>query len=241
MARPRKSYTFFVVRLVLRAVLALFLALLTLFLLWRVFLSGRAPRALRGVAPNAVLAAAMERDGDLTVFYQDEASVTRGTKDRGYFGAPYCRFIENAEEVQVLLRYNNSTLEHTREDFSLSETPPRGVPLFDTTLLLLIDLTPEDLSDNVDGSETVDKVRIAPVSAEYATTKLYTYCRLTFDGVRADGALIAVYLDMYYKDAVDYTKEAYGTLRLYHVENERIAAPLSAKEKEKILSWQNAA
>ena len=241
MARPRKSYTWFITKLVLRGLFAIFLALLTLFLFWRVFLSSRVPREMRCVAPNAVLAETLARDGELSIFYQDEASVTRGSKDRGYFGAPYCRFIENADEVQVILRYNNSTLSHVKEDFALEKTPPRGEPIFDVTLLLMIDLTPDTKEDNVDGGDALKTVRVAPTTAEYATTTLYTYCRLTFDGVCPDAALIAVYLDMYYGEAVDYEKEAYGTLRLYHYENERIAAPLSEKEKEKIASWQSAA
>lgn len=237
MSRPRKSYGFFLAGKILRGLFALLIAVICGALFWRVFFSGRLPKEMRRVAPNAVLhdtAAA----GELSAFTQEQGTTTRGEKNYGYFSVPRFVIFPEAGQIQVVFRYNNSTLRATKEDFGLDAVPPKGEEVYNVSLLLLRDLTPEDKTDNTDGSETIEKLRIKPTSHAVSTTGLYTYFLYTFDGVTPENILV-VYLDIYYpvNGTVDYEKEPYGTLRLYHEESERVEVSLSAAEKKAIADF----
>lgn len=232
MARPRKSYYLWIAGKALHALFMLGIFAMIFFLLWRVFFSGNIPREVEGLSPNATLAATYAERGDaLLLQTQEQATVTKGESNYGYFGVPQFVFIPEAAQVQVLFRYNNSTLEATKQDFSLSEEPPRGTEVFDVSLLAVKDLTPEDKSDNADGSEALSQVRIKPSSHTVTTTWLYTYFLYTFDNVCVTDDTIAIFFDVYYKDAIDYEKPAYGTLRLYHAESPWLDVELRAADK----------
>ena len=138
----------------------------------------------------------------------------------------------------MVFRYNNSTLRATKEDFQLDAVPEKGAEVYDVSLLLLRDLTPENKEDNQDGSDTLEKVRIAPTSKAVATTGLYTYFLYTFDGVTLENVPV-IYFDIYFPNGepVDYSKDPYGTLRIYHEESERIAVSLSSAEKKAIADF----
>ena len=89
-------------------------------LFWRIFTSGD-PKDLKGLQPNQPLAdaynAARAEDKELTVYYNEQLpNITYEKGRRGYFSAQRVRFIEEANQVQVLFRYNNSTIRHLRED-----------------------------------------------------------------------------------------------------------------------------
>lgn len=235
MPKPKQSYGLWVTGLILRGLFTALIFFVCAFLLWRVFFSSKLPREMKRLAPNAALAAAYAEHGeDLELFTQEQATVTRGERDAGYFGVPRCVFIPQADQVQLVFRYNNSTLKHLQADFNLSERPERGVELFDVTIVSMRDLTPEDTSDNKDGSETIEKTRIAPTDKKIDTTALYTYFLYTFDGVSTDSDIIALFLDVYFEDAIDYTREAYGTLRLYHAESSRESMKLTSAERKAI-------
>ena len=233
MGKPRKSFALWIAGYVLRGLFAAVIFAVCALMLWRVFIAARVPSDLKRLAPNETLVNAYRENGnDLTLWWQEQATVTRAEHNSGYFGVPYFIFIDEAEQVQVIFRYNNGTLKSVRDDMKLAETPPRGEEIFDLSLVTVKDLTPADKSDNVDGSETLAKSRIAPTACEVSTTLLYTYYRVTFDGVSTAEDVITIFLDVYFEDAVDYDAEAYGTLRLYHCESERIPIELSSKEKK---------
>jgi hypothetical protein len=137
-----------------------------------------------------------------------------------------------AKQVQLTFRYNNSTLKHVKEDYALAEVPGRGVEIFDVSVVRITDITPDDTSDNVDGNENLKKERFAPSSRVINTTGLYTYVLYTFDGVAMTADTITAYLDVYYSADVDYSKDAYGTLRLYHTEDPKLPVELSGKERK---------
>lgn len=231
MAKPRKSYALWITGHILHALFALLIFGICGLLCWRVFISGIVPGDMKRLAPNDGLAAVYAASGeDLALYTQEQTTVTRGENNYGYFGITRCTFIPDAHQVQVVLRYNNSTLKHMVTDFSLAEQPPKGVEIFDVTLLKVVDLTPEDLTDNVDGSETLAEIRVAPSAPVIDTTALYTYCRYTFDGVDMTEDTLAAFLDIYYEEAVDYAADPYGTLRLYHRDSPDIAQELTSKE-----------
>lgn len=233
MARPRKSYYLWIAGKVLGGLLMLGIFAMIFFLLWRVFFSGKIPKEVKGLSPNAVLAETYaERGKDMILQTQEQGTMTRGDANYGYFGVPQFVFIPEAAQVQVLFRYNNSTLEATARDFSLPEVPLRGEEIFDVTLLAVKDLTPEDKSDNHDGSETLGKERIKPTSHTVTTTWLYTYILYTFDNVTVTDDTITVFFDIYYKGAVDYEKTPYGSLRLYHEESVWVPVDLTRADKK---------
>lgn len=238
MSKPKKSYGLFVAGRILRSLFVLLICVISAALFWRVFLSGRLPKEMRRVAPNEVLHASAGADGSLSAFTQKQSTATRGVNNYGYFSVPRFVILPEARQVQVVFRYNNSTLRATKEDFQLDAVPEKGAEVYDVSLLLLRDLTPENKEDNQDGSDTLEKVRIAPTSKAVATTGLYTYFLYTFDGVTLENVPV-IYFDIYFPNGepVDYSKDPYGTLRIYHEESERIAVSLSSAEKKAIADF----
>lgn len=234
MARaPGRSYAMMVTGFVLRSLFSLLIIFICLLLGWRVFISNRLPFDFKRIHPNQTLANAYRENGEvLTLFTQGQATTTKAESNYGYFSIPRFVFIEEANQVQVVFRYNNSTLEAVQRDLGLAEEPPRGVEVFDVTLVTVTDLTPEDDSDNVDGSSALQKVRTAPTGEPMIeTTLLYTYFLYTFDNVSTDDGVLAVFMDIYYGDTPDYATEALGTLRLYHYQSSRTPVELSGKER----------
>lgn len=241
-AKPR-NYYLWIGGIALRALLSLLVIAVCVFWLWRVFFSAAIPSDFKRIQPNATLKAAFDANGGtLSCFTQEQASVTREDDNYGYFGVPRFVFIPEADQVQVVFRYNNSTLEAVQADLGLADTPPRGEQIFDVTLLLLSDTTPEDKSDNVDGSETVSKTRIsASATPRVETTLLYTYFYYVFDGVALTDSTLVVYLDVYADTPLgvtpDYASDPLGTLRLYHHEAERLEEALSARERRSVAAF----
>lgn len=188
----------------------------TALLIWRIFIMG-VPSSMKRLAVNESVASAYSRcDKTLTLFYQDQNTVTRADNNYGYFGAPYVTFIREANQVQVVFRYNNSTLKHLAEDYSLSSVPDRNGDYYDVTISVSTDLTPDIEEDNFGNDpQSVKQVRYKPTSVTTERNSLYNYRKYVFDGVCVEDGTLAVYLDIYYNADIDYSKEAYGTLCLY--------------------------
>lgn len=233
MSKPRKSYYFWIAGKVLYGLLALGIFLMVVYLLWRIYFSDNIPKELEGLSPNAVLAETYAEHGEeMRLQTQEQGTITRSEHNYGYFAVPQFVFIPEADQVQVLFRYNNSTLEATAKDLGLSEVPPRGEIVYDVSLLQIKDLTPEDLTDNKDGSDTLGEQRIEPTSHTVKTTKLYTFILYTFDDVTVTDDTLVIYFDVYYEGAKDYEAKAYGTLRLYHNESEWLDVKLKKSDKK---------
>ena len=222
--KTTESKTAKVIKIVLKVFCLLLVFGTTAFFLWRVFSSGN-PKSLERLTPNAALRdaclAADEAGETLTVRYQFQEDYITSVvnKNYGYFAVTDTKFIPDAKQVQVLFRYNNSTIRHLKEDYKLPELPDRDEELYDVTLYVLYDLTPDVESDN-DGKtpEAVKAVRYHATSSEAGKKNLYNFRKLVFDGVEQtdeDLPLLAVYVDFYYVGDVDYEEEAYGALPLY--------------------------
>ena len=238
MAKPRKSYRLWILGKVLYWLVGFAIFVMTAFLVWRVFFSGNVPGELEALQPNDALVTAYGEKGDGLILYtQEQSTHTRGEENYGYFAVPEFTYIPEAKQMQVLFRYNNSTLEATEEKYGLAEPLPRGEEVFDVSLVLVTDNTPEDTSDNADGSENLKKDRIAPTAHAVSSTALYTYFVYVFDNVDIKDDIIAAFFDVYYKDDVDYEKAAFGTLRLYHCESEWIKVELTTKDKDAFLDY----
>ena len=206
--------------IVIKALFSLFVFSVCALIIWRVFFSTKEPDSVKDLYVNEALAAAYEADGEeLELKYQNQLSLTYTENNAGYFGVSKYVIIPKANQIQILLRYNNKTLGHLKEDFDLSETPSKGEELLDLSLRQIIDLTPENAEDNEDLS-TLSILRHHPSKVITDTTALYTYYRYVFDNVEITEDMLYVFADVYYTQDINYEEHAYGTLCLYDDESE---------------------
>ena len=236
-------------RLTKKFIKILFLILIfgiTAFSIWRAFFSTSEPDSMEALSPNEALASAYAEYGEeLYVFEQEQRTITSTDKNYGYFSIIRATFIPSANQVQIVLRYNNSTLRRTQEDFSLDEVPSREGEAYDVSLYVVTDNTPENKDDNLETTpEAVSTLRIHPSYIESDQTNLYNYRLLVFDFGETDlaalvesDALISVFTDIYYVGDVDYEKDAYGTLCLYDYITEKRDAKLSPEDIEAIEAY----
>ncbi len=209
---------------VFRSLAALFVFSVCALLIWRVFFSTRIPERIDTMIPNPALAEAYgEKGEELTLQYQDLATITRSTDRMGYFSVVECVFIPEARQIQLVFRYNNSTIRHLQADYKLAELPKKADHLFDVTLVRTTDLTPSDRTDDLDGT-TLSEERFFP-SEQYRVreeTALYTYYRYVFEDVTAEDVTDGIYVDIYYTNDITYTERSYGTLLIYAWDEEWI-------------------
>ena len=202
-------------------------------LLWRVFFSAQIPGNIKTMSPNDTLCAAYDQYGDeLILRYQEQSTITRAERNYGYFSVERAVFIPQANQVQIIFRYNNSTIRHLAEDYGLEDLPSKDEELFDVTLVKTTDLTPDNKEDNL-LPETLRHDRYFPSETVVReTTLLYTYYRYTFDGVTVDDLTDGVLIDVYYNQDVDYDQKAYGTLCIYHYESKWLEYNLTSADKK---------
>ena len=193
-------------------------------LIWRVFFSTKIPKEIDFLTPNARLTEAYEANGGkLTLRYQELSTITRAKDSYGYFSVVSYVFIPEAEQVQLVFRYNNSTIRHLQEDYALAELPDKSEHLFDVSLVKATDLTPETHEDDLDESK-LQTQRILPTGEPLREeTALYTFYRYVFDGVTVEDITNSVYLDVYYVEDIRYEERPYSTLLLYAWDEDWIA------------------
>ena len=212
--------------------LIVFVALVNLVVLWRVFFSANVPKKIDTIYVNDALRAAYAEQGDdLILQYQNQLNLSYDKGKEGYFGVPEYVFIPEANQVQVVFRYNNSTLKNLARDYDLNKIPKKGEHVFDVTLLKITDLTPDNASDQEDPN-ALEKVRYAPDAVVCDTTLLYTYYRFVFEDVSLDETTIcSVFLDVYYRGDLNYDQTPYSSLRLYDHLHEWISYDLTGADK----------
>lgn len=217
---------------ILKLIVTALIALVVGTIIWRVFFSAKIPSEVKYLQKNEILSAAYaETGGNLTFRRQEQASITRAEKNYGYFSVVDCVFIPEAAQVQLVFRYNNSTIRHLAEDYGLEEVPSKSEDLFDVTLIRTTDLTPENTGDNGDPS-TLKKDRVHATSAVRAETQLYTFYRYVFDGVTVEDVTDGVFADVYWLGDINYNADAYGTLCLYASGDEWLDRPLSSGDRK---------
>ncbi len=225
-----------IARITVKAVGLLLVFGTIIFFIWRAFFSTIIPAEVRYISSNASLheayEAALAEGKELTVFYQESQYDTTTVRDKNYsyFSAKEARFIQEANQVQILFRYNNATIRHLVEDYGLTETPARESELYDVTLYVAYDLTPADLTDNAGNDpDSVKFVRYHATSSEPAASLMYNYRRMTFDGIDmtvTDTPVLAVYVDVYYVGDLNYEAEPYGTICIYDYASTNTYGPL---------------
>ena len=214
----------------------------TAVLLWRVFSSGDPQAAKTLLADERLKTAYAEKGDDLTAYWQKLDTITRGNENYGYFSVTKGLFIEDANQVQVIFRYNNSTLRHLKEDYALEAIPGRDEDVYDVSLVVVYDLTPDNKKDNsgtADGYEpgAVNIVRYHPEKEPTFSGRhnVYNYRKFVFNDVDmtlTDTPVLSVYVDIYYKDDINYEEDAYGTLIIYDYTMPRQEYALTRQDKK---------
>lgn len=232
-----------VIKLIFFAVVFSVIALL----LWRIF-SSSDPKSVSSLTPNEKLCAVYEESGkEMYMFRQEQKSITAAERNYGYFSVTECVFIPDANQVQIVFRYNNSTIRALAEDKGLESVPSREDELFDVSLVIATDLTPDNASDNATNApESVQLYRAHPVQEKRDTKNMYNYYRYVFDldeiGISLsellrEGELLAAYTDIYYNEEINYDEISYGTLCLYDYKSENIRVKLDRGDRKALESF----
>lgn len=236
----RHKYKWRIAGFIFKALCTLIIAAIVILLLWRMIDNNNDPKDMDTVIPNSLLVDAYEKNGDsLNTYYQEQTRYTRGENNYGYFAITQSLIIDDIDQIQFVFRYNNSTLKYTKEDYSLDSIPSRDAEVYDVTVTVMYDLTPDDTTDN-DGktAEAVRYERIFPSQMLSAKKTLYNYRKFVFDGIEIDDSVIAVYADFYYVGDIDYDEKPYGSLLIYHYEEENISRKLTKNDVKAIEAWK---
>lgn len=225
----------------------------TAVILWRIFSSGD-PKSVKTVIANESLCDAYYENGDeLYMYYQDQGVLTRTEGNYGYFGVTQVSIIPDANQIQVVFRYNTSTLRNIESDMGLeSKVLSRDADLFDITLAISTDLTPDKTEDNAFSSkehpESVAETRCFPTESYTVRDKknVYNYRKYVFENVSIEELTLAVYVDIYYKgeDAngntvtPNYSEKPNGTLCIYDYKSENITRKLTSDDIDAIKAWR---
>ena len=221
----------------------IFVFSVTAFLVWRAFISTKLPENVADIYIDEALSVQIAADGELSgAFRQEQRSITSTERNYGYFSVEKAVFLPSANELQMVARYNNSTLRATQKDFGLDATPEREEEVYDVSLVIVIDKTPENKDDNLTGEgNSTEKIRLFPERCDTAEAHMYNYRRFVFDfgeyslrELLDEGTLIAVFADFYYVNEIDYDKDAYGTLCLYDYITETIPYEPTKTESARI-------
>ena len=211
--------------------ISLLLCIVCGIILWRVFSSGD-PDEVKYLMGNDALYEAYEKHGnDLVLQYQMQDTITTAKYNRGYFSVTQYVFIPEAKQVQLVFRYNNSTIKNVARDYGLDTIPDKSEELFDLTLITTTDKTPENREDNQNNDALAMK-RYYPSAATRTETSLYTYYRFVFDNIEVTPDMLYVFADIYYEGDLDYEKRPLGTLCLYDDESPWVSYKLSRTERK---------
>ena len=210
---------------------SLLLCIICGIIIWRMC-SSADPEKVKHLMGNEALYEAYEKHGDdLILQYQNQDTITLAPHNRGYFSVTQYVFIPEAKQVQLVFRYNNSTIKHLAEDKGLAAVPDKSEALFDVTLVTTTDLTPDNREDNANTDALVMK-RYSPSAATRDETSLYTYYRFVFDNIEITPEMLFVDVDIYYEGDLNYEESAYGTLRLYDDQSPWVTYKLSRTERK---------
>ncbi len=196
-------------------------------IVWRLCSSSDPSSMSRLLINDRIYDAFEENNEDLKIFRQYHDTITRVERNYGYFSITDSIFIPDAEQAQVVFRYNNSTLDSVAKDYNLDEPLSRDEVHFDVSLVIVYK----------DGS----KVRIQ-ADKEYLhdTKTFYNYYRYNFDSVKIDESVRYVFVDIYYLDDLDYEKQSYGTLWIYDSDKKKIDISLSGADRNALVEYGKA-
>lgn len=159
----------------------------------------------------------------------DEADPGEGY-NYGYFALTDRVIFPYVGQAQLVFRYNDSTLEALRKDYGLDFKPDKKEDWYEVSLRVLIDRTPDDTTDN-DDPETFEAIRLYPTDVDRLTRNLYSYRHLCFKGLPENlEGVVAIYVDVYYKNDINYKARPYGQLTIYLAEYENDTYKLDRRD-----------
>jgi hypothetical protein len=197
------------------------------FLLWRVFFSTNEPSAIKTIAGNDALSSSYEAylaDTELQkkpfALYQaekdniatDEAwhktlpddDPRKKTNQFAQFFLTEVVFFPTANQSQIVLRYNRSTLEHLVNDFDLDEVPGKSEDVFEVVLAI---------SYKPDADSAVRQMHVKATPCADGTTALYSFRRYSFEDMPKFESITDMNVVIYYKG--DAEKNIYASIDVY--------------------------
>ena len=224
----KRKISHYIAGFVFKTICFLMIATVLSIIAWRILTSG-VPSEMKTLIGNDKLSAAYtEYNGELNIFYQgDLDNITRTEYNSGYFSFHNVAFIDEAEQLQVVVRYNNSTLKNLALDLNLAEADARESDVFDVRITVMYDLTPDNENDNNgETPDTVKKVTYTASECKAMQKNLYNYKKYVIDGIKITDDVIAVYVDIFYdKDVM-----SEGTLCIYDYRYPRDEYKLTNKD-----------
>ncbi len=185
------------------------------------------PKTVTSVQWNDIAEAAYQNDPEgFTVLEQEPSAFI--TAD-GRFWISNVLYLPSAKQLQVTVKFNNSTLKYLRREIAEAKNKAaiengeikEGEVLYTENDIVLPD-------EAFDYSLLDDHgVRYHPSSVSSDKKQNYNYRILIFDDIDMEEAF-TVYVDMYYVGALDYEKAPYGSLQAWHTE-----LPSETREIEK--------
>ena len=225
---------------VIKALLYSIVALIVIFFVWRIWFSTNIPDNVEQlVVTDSLVDAYNKADGELYGFDQDQYTITRAKENYGYFSIEDYVIVPEARQVQIIFRYNNSTIEKIAEKYNLGEITDRSTELFEVTLVKTEDMTPDISTDNYDESKLI-KTRYHASQVIEAHTLLYNYYRIVFENVDIDEDTFGLFADIYYVGATNnYEQKAEGTLCLYDYQMMRDDYEFESSDIKRIKKGKN--
>lgn len=210
-------------------------------MLWRIRTMERIPKEMQTLLVNDTTYAAYEENGkDLLIYTQEKLDpVTTNREAYGYFWIDQVLILPEAKQVQVLVKYNSSTLEHLAEDLELAAVPSREEDVIDLSMRVITDATPDKLED-IEDEKTWLQSRLAPTGEVVRGEKdVYNFRKYIFDGVDITADTIGLKVDFYYAGNVDYESDPLGSLYVYYQLADKTPVKLSSADLEALNSYRN--
>ena len=152
--------------------------------------------------------------------YQSINKFNANEDSYGFFSVNKYVIIDGADQVQMIFKFNKSTLKSVAETYGLDEIDREARDTFQLSLVVKnaigeivppetdesgFDVVSVDYNDERNEGKTYTLERIFPTNAEYLVEGRYNYIKLTFNNVDFDLAhTLAIFLDINYKDDIRY-------------------------------------
>lgn len=184
-----------------------------------------------------------EENGDEHFIYQSINKFNANEDSYGFFSVSKYVIIDGADEIQLIFKFNKSTLENVAEEYELAEPIDREAKdTFELSLVVknavgaiqypdtdehgeTLEGVDYNSDENLDKTYTLD--RLYPTDMEFLVDGRYNYIKCTFKNVDFDkNVTLGLFLDINYKDDIRYTKpdpedgekylESYGRICIYN-------------------------
>ena len=164
---------------------------------------------------------------DLPEFYFNDITIFYGNNGSGK--STLLNVMANKLGLKRSTPYNRTDF---FEDYAelCDGVPDRSEDVYDITVIKVIDLTPDDQSDNNVPARLAEE-RFTVSIAKSDQTSLHNFRRITVENFNLEGAL-KVYVSIYYKGAVDYAEDPYATVTIFDSEKTTMNYQLTKNDLE---------